>query len=174
MTHTTHKDQAESLGPIRCAVLTVSDTRTEETDTGGQLIKDLLIQSGNQVSRYRIVKDDAHQVRSAVSEWLSDEQVDAIIVSGSTGVAPRDIVPEAVLPLLEKQLPGFGELFRFLSFQEIGSAAMMSRAFAGTAKKKLVFCLPGSPHACRLAMERLILPELRHLLWTVQGQRSRG
>ncbi len=169
MSHEEHRAKAEQIGPVRCAVLTVSDTRTEETDTGGRLIKELVLQSGNEIAGYRIVRDEVDQVRTQVQAWLDDPGVDAVIVTGSSGIGPRDISPEAVRPLLDKELPGFGELFRNLSFPEIGPAAMMSRAFGGCAGGKLIFCLPGSPHACRLAMERLILPELNHLVWTVRS-----
>lgn len=168
--HEAHRRHAEQIPSVRCAVLTVSDTRTEETDTSGQLIRTLLEAAGHHVTRYRIVRDEIWQVRAVFVAWVTDDGVDAIITTGSTGVGPRDIAAEAILPLLEKRLDGFGELFRQLSFADIGSAALMSRAFAGVANGKPVFCLPGSPQACQLALHRLILPELRHLVWTVRGQ----
>ncbi|GBC99356.1 Molybdenum cofactor biosynthesis protein B [bacterium HR17] len=170
-THETHRAHAERIQCVRCGVLTVSDSRTEATDTGGQLIRSLLVNEGHQVVRYQIVRDDLWQVRAVVTGWLVDDEVDAVITTGSTGISYRDIVAEALLPLLDKRLEGFGELFRQLSYAEIGSAALMSRAFAGIANGKPVFCLPGSPHACHLALHRLILPELRHLVWTARGQR---
>jgi len=168
--HEAHRRHAEQIPSVRCAVLTISDTRTEETDTSGQLICASLEAAGHHVTRYRIVRDEIWQVRAIFVAWATDEEVDAIITTGSTGVSPRDIAAEALLPLLDKRLDGFGELFRQLSFADIGSAALMSRAFAGVANGKPVFCLPGSPQACQLALHRLILPELRHLVWTVRGQ----
>ncbi|MFA0730538.1 MAG: hypothetical protein LKKZDAJK_001230 [Candidatus Fervidibacter sp.] len=168
--HEAHRRHAEQIPSVRCAVLTISDTRTEETDTSGQLIRASLEAAGHHVTRYRIVRDEIWQVRAIFVAWATDEEVDAIITTGSTGVSPRDIAAEALLPLLDKRLDGFGELFRQLSFADIGSAALMSRAFAGVANGKPVFCLPGSPQACQLALHRLILPELRHLVWTVRGQ----
>ncbi len=168
--HETHHAHAEQIASVRCGVLTISDTRTEATDTSGQLIRTLLVAQGHQVIRYHIVRDEIWKVRAVFIAWVVDDEVDAIITTGSTGVSPRDIAAEAILPLLEKSLDGFGELFRQLSFVEIGSAALMTRAFAGIANGKPVFCLPGSPHACQLALQRLILPELRHLIWTVRGQ----
>ncbi len=170
--HEQHKMHAESVTTVRCGVLTISDTRTEETDTGGHLIIDLLHADGHQVVRYLIVPDHIWAVRKVFVLWVTDNEVDAIITTGSTGVAPRDIAAEALDPLLEKRLDGFGELFRQLSFSEIGSAALMSRAFAGVANGKPIFCLPGSPHACQLALQKLILPELRHLVWTLRGQKQ--
>ncbi len=169
--HEAHRAHAEAVKSVRCAVLTISDTRTEETDTSGQLIRSLLSADGHSVVRYQIVRDDVWQVRKVVVSWLTDEEVDAIVTTGSTGLSPRDVAVEAIEPLLDKKLEGFGELFRSLSYGEIGSAAMMSRALAGVANGKIVFSLPGSPNACQLALQKLILPELRHLVWTVRGQK---
>ncbi len=171
--HELHRAHAETVPSLRCGVLTISDTRTEETDTSGHLIKSLLTNEGHSVTRYQIVRDDLWAVRRVFTLWVTDDEVDVIITTGSTGVAPRDVAFEAIAPLLEKRLEGFGELFRQLSFAEIGSAALMSRALAGVANGKPVFCLPGSPHACQLALQKLILPELRHLVWTVRGQKER-
>jgi len=154
--------QAAALA-VPTAVLTVSDTRTLETDTGGALVAELLQGAGHPVAWRRIVRDEAAQIAAAVSGALEDAGVRALIVTGGTGVAPRDVTPESVEPLLERSVPGFGELFRALSFQEIGSAALLSRALAGLARGRVVFVLPGSRGAVRLALERLILPELGHL-----------
>jgi molybdenum cofactor biosynthesis protein B len=145
-------------------VLTVSDTRTEANDTGGQAIRQLLEGAGHSVSGHAIVKDEAAQVASVVRERLADEGTEVIITTGGTGVSARDTTFEAVTALFEKRLDGFGELFRMISFHQIGSAAMMSRATAGTVGRKAVFVLPGSPAAVRLAMEKLILPELGHIV----------
>ena len=149
---------------VGCAVITVSDTRTPETDTGGDLLAELIAGAGHPLVSREIVRDDAVQIRAALERALASEACRALMLTGGTGTSPRDVTPEAVRPLLERELPGFGELFRMLSFQEIGPAAMLSRAFAGSRAGKLVFALPGSPAAIRLALERLVLPELGHLL----------
>jgi len=157
-----HKAQAPVS--VACYVLTVSDTRTEETDTSGRAICELLERAGHAVSGHAIVRDESSQVARVVREHLGDPKTQAIITTGGTGISSRDDTFEAVTGLLEKRLDGFGELFRMLSFQEIGAAAMMSRATAGTAKGKAIFVLPGSENAVRLAMTRLILPELGHVI----------
>jgi molybdenum cofactor biosynthesis protein B len=149
---------------VRCYVLTVSDTRTEENDTSGRAIADLLSAAGHAVAGRAIVKDDPASVRATIERHLASGAVQAIIVTGGTGITSRDSTFEAVDALLEKRLDGFGELFRMLSFEQIGPAAMMSRASAGLAAGKLVVSLPGSEAAVRLAMERLLLPELGHLV----------
>lgn len=149
---------------IPCAVITVSDTRTLETDRGGALLADLLAGAGHPVALRRLVPDTREAIRDAVQEALRDETVRAVLLTGGTGIAPRDVTPEAVGPLLDRTLPGFGELFRWLSYQEIGSAALLSRALAGIAEGRLVVALPGSPAAVRLGMEKLLLPELGHLV----------
>lgn len=149
---------------ICIAVLTVSDTRTPETDTGGALVKTLAEAAGIEVAGYRIVKDDQAEIKRAVAEWLEEKDLDAIVSTGGTGIAKRDVSIEAIEPLFEKEIPGFGELFRFLSFTEdIGTRALLSRASAGVALDKAIFVLPGSRGAVKLAMERLVLPELAHI-----------
>jgi molybdopterin adenylyltransferase len=157
-----HKAQAPAS--IGCYVLTVSDTRTPETDTSGRAIRELLESAGHRVTGYAIVRDEPGQVTACVQEHLVDAATEAIITTGGTGITSRDGTFEAVDALLEKRLDGFGELFRMLSFEEIGPAAMMSRATAGTARSKAIFVLPGSEHAVRLAMSRLIVPELPHVV----------
>jgi molybdenum cofactor biosynthesis protein B len=149
---------------VRCYVLTVSDTRTEENDTSGRAIADLLSAAGHTVAARAIVKDDPDSVRATIARQLASGDVQAIITTGGTGITSRDSTFEAVDALLEKRLDGFGELFRMLSFEQIGPAAMMSRASAGLAAGKIVVSLPGSEGAVRLAMERLLLPELGHLV----------
>lgn len=144
-------------------VLTVSDTRTEATDTAGRAIRDLLTAEGYTVVGARIVQDEPADVHAWVEAALADLAVQVVVTTGGTGVTSRDGTYEAVASLFEKQLDGFGELFRALSFKEIGPAAMLSRATAGTIGRRAVFVLPGSEHAVRLAMTRLILPELGHL-----------
>jgi molybdenum cofactor biosynthesis protein B len=144
-------------------VVTVSDTRTLETDGGGALVAELLAGAGHAVVRREIVRDEPDAIAAAVRRGLDDPAVRALVLTGGTGVAPRDVTPDAVEPLLERVVPGFGELFRALSYQEIGSAALLSRALAGIARGRVVFVLPGSRGAVRLALEKLVLPELGHL-----------
>ncbi|WP_046175869.1 MogA/MoaB family molybdenum cofactor biosynthesis protein [Domibacillus indicus] len=148
------------------AVLTVSDTRTPETDKSGLHIQALLQESGHRISGYKIVPDEKKAIREAIQNWLQKETMDIIIATGGTGIAPRDVTVEAVKPFLQKEIPGFGEFFRYLSLTEdIGTRAMLSRAVAGTAGSgKLLFALPGSKGAVHLAMRKLILPEAAHLL----------
>lgn len=148
---------------VCCGVITVSDTRSPETDKSGQLIKDLLVAAGHSIGCYQVVRDDPE----AIAQWLDsleDQRLEAVIFNGGTGIAPRDNTYDVVERFLEKQLPGFGEIFRQLSYVEIGSRAIASRAVAGTYRNKLIFSLPGSSAAVRLGMEALILPEIRHLI----------
>jgi molybdenum cofactor biosynthesis protein B len=146
---------------LKIAVFTASDTRTPETDESGRLIKDLLENAGHTIAHYEVLPDTPERIRQAATEKLV--AVDTLIFTGGTGIAPRDSTIEALRPMLSKELEGFGELFRMLSYQEIGSAAMMSRALAGVSNGKIVVALPGSPAACRLAMNKLLLPELGHM-----------
>ncbi|RAZ68325.1 MogA/MoaB family molybdenum cofactor biosynthesis protein [Planococcus maitriensis] len=158
---------------IRIAVLTVSDTRTEESDTGGALVKSLAQQAGIDVVDYRIVKDEVKDIHGIVVSWMARGEIDAIISTGGTGIAKRDQSIEAIEPFFEKELPGFGELFRYLSFsQDIGTKALLSRASAGTCADKAIFILPGSRGAVKLAMERLILPEIHHLVFELGKHRQ--
>jgi molybdopterin adenylyltransferase len=157
-----HKASApETVG---CFVLTISDTKTPETDTSGALIRKLLVSAGHPVFGSAIVRDEPVEVQRIVREACADPAVRAVVLTGGTGITSRDSTFEAVEALLRKRITGFGELFRMLSYQEIGAAAMMSRAQAGVIHGRLLFSLPGSPHACRLALEKLIIPELGHLL----------
>ena len=157
-----HKAHAPTS--VSCFVLTVSDTRTEANDTGGQAIRSLLESGGHSVSGHANVRDDPEAVTRAVSDCLSDAGTQVVITTGGTGITSRDGTFEAIDRLLEKRLTGFGELFRMLSYEAIGAAAMMSRATAGRAHGKAIFVLPGSPDAVRLAMTKLILPELGHVV----------
>ncbi len=145
-------------------VITCSDTRIPETDTSGQLIQKLLKEQGHTVAVYHLVKDEPAQIKDRIREGLANEAVQAIIINGGTGISKRDATFEAVDAMLEKRLVGFGEIFRYLTYQEIGSPAMMSRATAGIIKGRILFSTPGSENAVRLAMEKLILPELGHLV----------
>lgn len=163
MSHTEHKGQGKQN--IACKVITVSDTRTADTDGSGKLMRSLLTEAGHRVHAYTIVPDEYDRIREEIGIAIASHSVEAILINGGTGISPRDTTYEVVSKLLEKRLDGFGELFRMLSFQEIGSAAMMSRAIAGIAGKKVIFSTPGSTAAVRLAMEKLILPELPHLLY---------
>src|SRR3954447_10655210 len=149
---------------VRCFVLTISDTRTEATDASGRAIVDLLAASGHVIHGRAIVKDEPDSVRDLVQRQLASAEVQAIITTGGTGITSRDSTYEAVSRLLEKRLDGFGELFRMLSFEQIGPAAMMSRACAGIAAGHIVISLPGSEAAVRLAMDRLLIPERGHLV----------
>jgi molybdenum cofactor biosynthesis protein B len=166
LTHEDHKRHGPAS--VACFVLTVSDTRTPDTDTSGRAIRDLLTAAGHAVSGDAIVRDEPTQVRDQVLARCRDAATQVIITTGGTGITSRDGTYEAVDGLLEKRLHGFGELFRMLSFQEIGSAAMMSRATAGTVQGKVIFVLPGSEKALRLAMKRLIIPELAHVVQQVR------
>lgn len=141
-------------------VLTISDSRDLSTDKSGALLEDLCTQAGHQVSLREVIPDDQAQIQQTVKAWASEEEVDAILVTGGTGVTQRDVTPEAVEPLYDKVLPGFGELFRHLSYAEIGTACIQSRASAGLIGKTVVFLMPGSTGACRLAAESIILPQL--------------
>jgi molybdenum cofactor biosynthesis protein B len=157
-----HKTQAPPS--VHCAVITISDTRTEDSDTGGRAIVELLEAAGHVVAARTIVRDDPEAVRDTIERQLANPHVQVIITTGGTGITSRDSTYEAVSRLLEKKLDGFGELFRMLSYQQIGSAAMMSRATAGLVAGHIVVSLPGSEQAVRLAMERLLIPELGHLV----------
>jgi molybdenum cofactor biosynthesis protein B len=162
--------KAKGKRSINCFVITVSDTRDEASDTSGQLIKSHLANENHQLAGYRIVKDEPEQIETLLRDALRDDAVEAIIVNGGTGISPRDGTFEVIVKLLDKRLDGFGEIFRYLSYQDIGSAAIMSRAVAGSARGKVLISLPGSKGAVGLAMEKLILPELRHMVSQLQGQ----
>lgn len=162
--------QAEAPESIRCGLITISDTRTPEDDTSGAAIRAALEQQGHTVARYAVVRDEPSEIVALVRELASGE-CQVILTNGGTGISRRDSTFEAIDSLLEKRLPGFGELFRMLSYAEIGPAAMLSRATAGTYGDTLIFCLPGSTGAVRLAIEKLILPELPHLVWEILRQK---
>lgn len=162
MSSTAHRAAAPAA--VRCFVITVSDTRTPDTDTGGGAIVELLTAAGHIVEGRRLVRDEPAQVAALVLQQAQEPLVDVIITTGGTGITRRDSTFEAVDGLLDKRLPGFGELFRMLSFHDIGAAAMLSRACAGTCHGKIVVALPGSENAVRLAMTRLLIPELGHLV----------
>ena len=148
----------------RCAVVTVSDSRTEATDVSGKLIREILAASGHSVVHYGVVSNDREKLEETLGSLVGREDVDAILTTGGTGVGRRDQTVDVVAGLLDRELEGFGELFRFLSWQQIGSGAILSRAIGGVAKGKLVFAMPGSSGAVELAVTKLIVPEIRHLL----------
>ena len=162
MGHTEHKRLSPAVA--HCYILTISDTRTEATDSSGRAIFDLLFAGGHQVTGRKIVRDEPADVRAALLEQLAKPDVQVIITTGGTGITTRDTTYETITSLLDKRLDGFGELFRMISYQEIGSAAMLSRAVGGLAKGRVILSLPGSEAAVTLAMTRLILPELGHLV----------
>jgi molybdenum cofactor biosynthesis protein B len=146
------------------AIIIVSDTRDEKTDESGRIAKELITSDGHQVLAYKIVSNDKTKIQTTAKEMLQNPKINVIVTSGGTGISKRDITVDTVSELLEKKIEGFGELFRKLSYEEIGEAAMISRAIAGTVNGKLVFCLPGSKNAVKLALDKLILPGLGHIL----------
>jgi molybdopterin adenylyltransferase len=154
---------------VNCAVITVSDTRTPETDKSGNFIKQSLLNAGHLVASYMLVKDEPDQILVRMLDLGKRPEIDAIILNGGTGIAPRDTTYDAIAGLFEKNLPGFGEMFRYLSWQEVGSRAIASRSEAGIYMGKLVFSLPGSSNAVKLAIEQLILPEIVHLVRQLKG-----
>ncbi len=146
--------------PLNICVLTVSDTRNRETDTSGQRLQDLLQEAGHQLHQRDLVKDDIYQIRAVISTWIVDAQAQVILITGGTGFAGRDSTVEAVTPLFDKTVVGFGELFRQVSYEEIGTSTIQSRATAGLANRTLIFCLPGSTGACTTAWQRIIKDQL--------------
>jgi molybdopterin adenylyltransferase len=156
--------RAYAPGKLRCAILTVSDSRDAKSDTSGAEIEAQLGAAGHEIALREIVRDDRFGIHEWVLKCVARPDIDALLVTGGTGVSPRDQTIEAIEPLLHRQLPGFGELFRMLSFEEIGAAAMLSRALAGSVERTAVFVMPGSRGAVKLALERLIVPELPHLI----------
>ena len=155
-----HKKQAPH-GPLKIGVITATDSRTPDTDESGKVIRELFDNAGHDVPYYEVLADEPEKISAAIARNLPN--LDAIVISGGTGLTKRDRTTDAIMSLLDYELPGFGELFRMLSYQEIGSAAMLSRALAGVRQGKFLAALPGSPSACRLAIEKLILPELAHI-----------
>jgi len=161
--------QAEVARAIQCAIITISDTRTPENDTSGLAIRTALAANGHAIAHYAIVKDEPAEIVALVRQ-LEQSGCQVILTNGGTGIARRDSTFEAIDALLDKRLPGFGELFRMLSYADIGPAAMLSRATAGTVGGTLIFCMPGSTGAVQLALDKLIIPQLPHLIWEVLRQ----
>lgn len=156
----TNKHGGNEFTPLSIAVLTVSDTRDESNDTSGRLLVDRLTEAGHKLADKVIVKDDIYQLRAIVSQWIADDKIQAIVATGGTGFTARDNTPEALTPLFDKQVEGFGELFRHISYQEIGTSTVQSRAFAGLANGTMIFCMPGSTNACRTAWDKIISEQL--------------
>ena len=160
-----HRKKATEQGPISVAIVTVSDTRTEETDVNGKYLREQLAEAGNTVHSSRIVKDDPLQIREVLDELTSDPSVQVVLFNGGTGLSRRDRTFDVISARLDKVLTGFGEIFRMLSYEQVGAAAMLSRATAGVTAGTVIFSTPGSPAAVRLAWEKLIAPELKHITW---------
>ncbi|RBW71235.1 MogA/MoaB family molybdenum cofactor biosynthesis protein [Bacillus taeanensis] len=158
-----HKKEAPKI--VKCKVITISDTRTKETDKSGNLIQQLLEEGGFSISAYEIVKDEQAEIKEAVEAGVASNEVEVILLNGGTGIAKRDVTIETIQPMLDKEIVGFGELFRMLSYTEdIGSAAILSRAIGGVSESTAIFAMPGSSGAVRLAMTKLIVPELGHVV----------
>ena len=162
-----HRDIAAKQGPVHVAIVTVSDTRTRENDTGGDLIQDRITTAGHMVVFRAIVKDEPDQIGALLDKIVDETDARLVLFTGGTGIAPRDTTFDVISRKLEKHMPGFGELFRMLSFSEVGAAAMLSRATAGTYKGRVVMSMPGSPNAVQVAMDKLIMPVIHHLAWEV-------
>ncbi len=161
-----HREKA-GKGSVTVAIVTVSDTRTPETDQNRQYIEKRMSELNHRVAAYRLIKDEPDQVAAVIEELTTMPEVQIVLFNGGTGISPRDTTYDVVSKYLEKTLPGFGELFRMLSFQEVGAAAMFSRATAGMYHGTLVFSMPGSPNAVQVALEKLIIPEINHLAWEI-------
>lgn len=155
-----HAQENAQFLPLNIAVLTVSDTRTEETDTSGRTLVERLQETGHRLQAKAIVKDDVYQLRAVLSQWIADSQIHAVLITGGTGFTARDSTPEAVTPLFDKHVEGYGELFRQISAQDIGSSTVQSRAVAGIANSTVIFCMPGSPNACKTAWDGIIREQL--------------
>jgi molybdenum cofactor biosynthesis protein B len=168
LSESTAKHRKASPEEIRVAVLTISDTRTAETDTGGNIIVDSMQKAGHEVVYREIVKDEAPRIKKSLERLFADAGVDAVVTTGGTGISARDTTYEVAIGMLDKKLDGFGELFRMLSYEEVGAAAILSRAVAGAAGSKFVACLPGSTNAVRLAMEKLLVPEIPHIVFELR------
>jgi molybdenum cofactor biosynthesis protein B len=158
-----HKEK--SLKKVSCVVITISDTRNEKSDKSGNIIKNFLKNESHEIVDYKIIKDEPRDIKEYLEKIINIKNIQAIILNGGTGISKRDRTYEVVKSLLEKRIDGFGEIFRYLSFKEIGTPAIMSRSIAGICNGKVIISIPGSENAVRLAMEKLILPELGHMVW---------
>ncbi|NHI94412.1 MAG: MogA/MoaB family molybdenum cofactor biosynthesis protein [Candidatus Lokiarchaeota archaeon] len=174
-----YEHKKDTKKKINFSIILISDTRYNEfkegkasSDKSLGLIQKILEENNHKIIKYIIIPDEISKISAAVNELLANDSIDMIITTGGTGISPRDVTVEAIMPLLDKKIEGFGEIFRYLSYIEIGSAAMLSRAFAGVIKQKIIYCLPGSPNACKLALEKLILKESGHALKMIGKKRE--
>lgn len=168
MSESVEKHREAAPEHVRVAILTISDTRTPENDTGGDVIQELMEEAGHEITGRSIVKDEPSSIRTTLVDLLANSGVDAIITTGGTGIAARDTTYEVVNRMIEKKLDGFGEIFRMLSYEEIGAAAVLSRAVAGAVGAKFIASLPGSRNGVRLAVEKLLVPEISHIVFELQ------
>lgn len=172
MNSTVLEHKKEAPNQVTCMVITVSDTRTKETDKSGQLMMELLDRAGHRTAEYLLIPDEPESIRAAIEQGIANNEVEVILLNGGTGIAARDTTYETVSSLLEKEMPGFGEIFRYLSYvEDIGSAAILSRAVAGTRKGKAIFSTPGSSGAVKLAMNKIIIPEIGHVVRELRKDR---
>ena len=174
MSESVHQHREAAPETVRVAVLTISDTRTSETDTGGDVVEETMRGAGHEVVAREIVRDEATSIRTALVDLLARPEVDAVVTTGGTGISGRDTTYEVVERMVEKRLDGFGELFRMLSYEEIGAAAILSRALAGAVGTKFVASLPGSRNAVRLGMEKLLVPEIAHIVFELRKHQEKG
>ncbi len=174
MSESVHQHREAAPEIVRVAVLTISDTRTSETDTGGDVVEETMRGAGHEVVAREIVRDEATSIRTALVDLLARPEVDAVVTTGGTGISGRDTTYEVVERMVEKRLDGFGELFRMLSYEEIGAAAILSRALAGAVGTKFVASLPGSRNAVRLGMEKLLVPEIAHIVFELRKHQEKG
>ena len=174
MSESVHQHRESAPETVRVAVLTISDTRTPETDTGGDIVEESMRGAGHEVVAREIVRDEAASIRTTLVDLLARSDVDAVVTTGGTGISARDTTYEVVERMLEKKLDGFGELFRVLSYEEIGAAAVLSRAVAGAVGSKFVASLPGSRNAVRLGMEKLLVPEIAHIVFELRKHQEKG
>lgn len=168
MSESVEKHRHAAPEHVRVAVVTISDTRTRENDTGGDTIQELLKGAGHEVTERTIIRDEASRIRTTLVSLLARSDVDAVITTGGTGISARDTTYEVAERMIDKKLDGFGEIFRVLSYEEVGAAAMLSRAIAGATGAKLIACLPGSRNGVRLAMEKLLIPEIAHVVFELR------
>ena len=174
MSESVHQHREAAPDTVRVAVLTISDTRTPETDTGGDVVEETMRGAGHEVVAREIVRDEATSIRTTLVDLLARSDVDAVVTTGGTGISDRDTTYEVVERMVEKRLDGFGELFRMLSYEEIGAAAILSRALAGAVGTKLVASLPGSRNAVRLGTEKLLVPEIAHIVFELRKHQEKG
>lgn len=170
MSREEHIKQSSNL-KVNVAVLTISDTRTKETDESGKILCEIFKDNSHRIIHYEIVKDDKNEIENFIKKVILDQNVDVIITNGGTGISKRDVTIETVTKFFEKTLNGFGEIFRYLSYEEIGSGAIMSRACAGIHNGKIIISLPGSTNAVKLAMDKIIIPEISHIVWELRKQK---